>query len=180
VLPRAGTTTIRSRGDRDRDGGARHYRRPPRARCQRHLRTDAHGDVAGGDRDGDGGAEHADGDDHHDGVGRSGGAFSADPKAANPFPSDRLLDESHVAISGAAQAIVPADPRFDDTRLSGDSRVALGADRLSTFAPMQVVLDAERRRAPSPRARCTSCTPIRRSRRRRSRRRDSPALPAST
>ena len=45
--------------------------------------------------------------------------FSADPgNPANPFPSDRLLDESgHVAINPERlQAIVPADPRFDDTR----------------------------------------------------------------
>ena len=45
--------------------------------------------------------------------------FSADPdNPANPFPSDRLLDETgHVALrSERLASIVPADARYDATR----------------------------------------------------------------
>ena len=74
--------------------------------------------------------------------------FSADPgNPANPFPSDRLLDESgHVAINPERlQAIVPADPRFDETRayLETVASQLSALTGFSTFAPMQVVLDAE-------------------------------------
>ncbi|MBX3023273.1 hypothetical protein KF840_00005 [bacterium] len=73
--------------------------------------------------------------------------FSADPASPdNPFPSDRLLDDSgHVVLAAARlEAVVPADPRFDATRayLASTAAQFSALSGFSTFAPMQVVLDA--------------------------------------
>ncbi len=81
--------------------------------------------------------------------------FSADPgNPANWFPSDRLLDESgHVAINPERlEAIVPADPRFDDTRayLETVASQLSALTGFSTFAPIQVVLSGEPAAGPLP------------------------------
>jgi hypothetical protein len=79
--------------------------------------------------------------------------FSADPdNPANPFPSDRLLDETgHVALRPERlAATVPADARYDATRAYLASTTAQfdALTGFSTFAPIQVVLDAPA--APGP------------------------------
>jgi hypothetical protein len=73
--------------------------------------------------------------------------FSVDPLApANPFPSDRLRDETgHVAITSSLLAsIVPPEPRYDGLRaylqLSANSANQL--EGFSTFAPLRVIFDA--------------------------------------
>lgn len=81
--------------------------------------------------------------------------FSADPQSPeNPFPSDRLLDDSgHVALDSTRfEAVVPAEPRFDALREYLRSTTAQ-LDELtgfSTFAPIQVMLDAEPAVGPLP------------------------------
>lgn len=73
--------------------------------------------------------------------------FSLDAAdVANPFPSNRMLDDGgRVVIDGARlRAIVPDEPRFDQLRayLDGIAAQLTGLDGFSTFAPIQVALDA--------------------------------------
>lgn len=81
--------------------------------------------------------------------------FSSDGlDPANPFPSDRLLDDTgHVHINGARLAVgVPADAKFDMLRTYLDS-VAENANQLegfSTFAPIRVLFDAPLEQGPVP------------------------------
>lgn len=73
--------------------------------------------------------------------------FSSDGlDPANPFPTDRLLDDTgHVHINGARLAVgVPADAKFDMLRAYLDN-VAESANQLegfSTFAQIRVLFDA--------------------------------------
>lgn len=72
--------------------------------------------------------------------------FSLDPRdAANPFPSDRTLDETGtVNISPApVQAIFPDDPRYAGARAYQERAVAElnTLTGFSTFAPIRVVVD---------------------------------------
>lgn len=72
----------------------------------------------------------------------------------NPFPSDRLLDESgHVAVTGALFAAgVPADARYDQLRTYLDTSAA-SLNQLtgfSTWAPIRVTFDAPIAAAPAP------------------------------
>jgi hypothetical protein len=72
--------------------------------------------------------------------------FSVDPRdAANPFPSDRTLDETGTVNISAAplQAIVPDEPRYAAAR-AYQERAVQELNTLagfSTFAPIRVVLD---------------------------------------
>jgi hypothetical protein len=72
--------------------------------------------------------------------------FRADPSdPANPFPSDRLLDESgHVSVSGALiGADLPPTPDFDMARGLSEivARQLTALTGFSTFAPIRVKLD---------------------------------------
>jgi len=65
---------------------------------------------------------------------------------ANPFPTDRLLDDTgHVHVNGAyLSAGVPADPRYDALRTYLDATAATAnlLEGFGTFAPIRVKFDA--------------------------------------
>jgi len=81
--------------------------------------------------------------------------FSADGlDGENPFPTDRLLDDTgHVHVTGARLAIgVPPEAKFDMLRSYLDV-VAASANQLegfSTFAPIRILLDAPVQTGPVP------------------------------